>query len=398
MNVPFIIAKRYFFSKSKQNLINVINAIALTVVVVATAALFVVLSAFSGLKSFGLSFTSAFDPDYRVETTTGKILHLDSLALQQLREEEGVLGLYPVLEEKVFLNFKEKSQVAFLKGVDKNYTDTFTIQSSLVSGQWFNADFDELVLGGGIASNLSVGVYDYSSFLTLSAPRRKKTSLLGEAPFVQQEALVSGIFLAAENLDKKYLFSNLSFAQKLLQRKATECSYLEMKVASSFQPEEFHKKAQALLKQDLVLKSKNELNAALYKMLNTENAAVYLIFTLVMIIAFFNVIGALIMMFLDKKPQLNVLYAMGVPPLGIQRIFLYNGLFISAVGGVIGLGLGILLVALQDRFALLYVPATSLPYPVEFHIKNVLIVFFTLSVLGLLASTWATQNMAKKIR
>ena len=174
MNVPFIIAKRYFFSKSKQNLINVINAIALTVVVVATAALFVVLSAFSGLKSFGLSFTSAFDPDYRVETTTGKILHLDSLALQQLREEEGVLGLYPVLEEKVFLNFKEKSQVAFLKGVDKNYTDTFTIQYSLVSGQWFNADFDELVLGGGIASNLSVGVYDYSSFLTLSAPRRKK--------------------------------------------------------------------------------------------------------------------------------------------------------------------------------------------------------------------------------
>ena len=118
MNVPFIIAKRYFFSKSKQNLINVINAIALTVVVVATASLFVVLSAFSGLKSFGLSFTSAFDPDYRVETTTGKILHLDSLALQQLREEEGVLGLYPVLEEKVFLNFKEKSQVAFLKGVD----------------------------------------------------------------------------------------------------------------------------------------------------------------------------------------------------------------------------------------------------------------------------------------
>ena len=230
MECPLYHCQALLLFQEQTNLINVINAIALTVVVVATAALFVVLSLWASLW---VSFTSAFDPDYRVETTTGKILHLDSLVLQQLREEEGVLGLYPVLEEKVFLNFKEKSQVAFLKGVDKNYTDTFAIQSSLVSGQWFNADFDELVLGGGIASNLSVGVYDYSSFLTLSAPRRKKTSLLGEAPFVQQEALVSGIFLAAENLDKKYLFSNLLLRKNFCKEKP-RCSYLEMKVVPLF--------------------------------------------------------------------------------------------------------------------------------------------------------------------
>lgn len=397
MNVSFFIAKRYFLSKSKQNLINVINAIALTVVVVATAALFVVLSAFSGLKSFGLSFTSAFDPDYRIEAFSGKILDVDSLVLEQLRKEKGVLGLYPVLEEKVFLNFKDKSQVAYLKGVDKHYIDQFDVASFLVSGQWFNSDFDELVLGGGIASNLSVGVYDYTSFLTLSAPRRKKTALLGEAPFVQRDALVAGIFLASENLDKKYLFSKISFAQKLLQRSNDECSYLEVKAADSFDPEDFRKTAEALLGQPVIVKSQSQLNAALYKMLNTENAAVYLIFTLVMIIAFFNVIGALIMMFLDKKPQLKVLYAMGITPKKIQQVFFLNGLFISSVGGILGMGLGALLVALQSRFSLLYVPATSLPYPVEFQLKNAVIVFLTLSVLGTIASSWATQNMAKKI-
>ena len=134
----------------------------------------------------------------------------------------------------------------------------------------------------------------------------------------------------------------------------------------------------------------------LYTRCSTQKTQRSILFYPVMIIALLCYWG-FDLMFLTKT-TIKVLYAMGVPPLSIQRIFLYNGLFISAVGGVIGLGLGIFLVALQDRFALLYVPATSLPYPVEFHIKNVLIVFFTLSVLGLLASAWATQNMAKKIR
>ena len=121
MRVAFKIAWRYFFSKSRQTIINRINAIALVVIVVATASLLIVLSAFSGLKDFGLSFSNAFDPDHRVTPVLGKTLTLDSIALNRLHSISEIKDFAPILEEKVFLSFKEKNQVAYLKGVGNDY-------------------------------------------------------------------------------------------------------------------------------------------------------------------------------------------------------------------------------------------------------------------------------------
>ena len=152
-----------------------------------------------------------------------------------------------------------------------------------------------------------------------------------------------------------------------------------------------------ILSQDISVLNRTQLNAALYKMLNTENLAVYLIFSLIIIIALFNVVGALIMMFLDKKPQLKILYTMGLRPKEIQRVFFYLGGLICWVGGGLGVLTGVLLVLIQDYFPLLYVPGTSLPYPVLFELKNFLIVLFTILILGSLTTAWATRNMDKKV-
>ena len=140
-----------------------------------------------------------------------------------------------------------------------------------------------------------------------------------------------------------------------------------------------------------------QLNKALYKMLNTENVAVYLIFSLIIIIALFNVVGALIMMFLDKKPQLSILFAMGLTPKQIQRVFFYLGGLISWVGGGLGFLVGAVLVVLQQAFPFLYIPGTSLPYPVEFDLQNAGLVIITVFGLGAIASAWATRNIDKKI-
>ena len=397
MQVPFFIALRYFFTKSKQSIINLINLVSIGVVIVATASLFIVLSAFSGLKDFGLSFSNSFDPSVRVSASYGKTLLIDSLQLEAINALDEVILASPVLEEKIFLSFNNKNQVAFLKGVEDRYPEVVEIDSLIVSGNWFKNDFDEVIIGGGIANNLSLGVYDYTSFLTLSAPKRKGGIGLGKNPFTKETALVSGIYFANEQLDKKYLFARVELARRLLQRSQGEYTYLEIRTVENPNLDALKASLKKILSQDITVLNRAQLNAALYKMLNTENLAVYLIFSLIIIIALFNVVGSLIMMFLDKKPQLKILFAMGLRPKEIQRVFFYLGGLICWVCGGLGVLIGALLVFIQGYFPLLYVPGTSLPYPVLFELNNFLIVLFTILILGTLTTAWATRNMDKKV-
>jgi len=392
------IASRYFFTRSKQSVINIINYIALSVVLIASAALLIVLSAFTGLKDFGLSFSNVFDPDFRVEAVQGKTLQIDSITLASVKQLDGILAVSGIIEDKVFLNYRDKNHVVYLKGVDSSYQNIIESDRFLSSGSWFSNELDEVVIGGGVAQVLSLGIYDYNDFLVLTVPKRSASATQLKEPFINKTALVSGIYSVSEELDKKYMFSNLSFAQTLFQQKENTYSSLELKLAPDFNRIQLEERLRALLITPLRMRSRTELNAVLFKMLNTEQMAIYLIFTLVIIIALFNVVGALIMMILEKRPQLNVLYALGVLPKEIRLIFFYLGGMISWVGGGLGVLLGTCLVLLQRYFPFLYVPGTNFPYPVRLEFQNVAMVLLLLLVLGGLASAWATAQVGKKIK
>ena len=398
MRFPLYIASRYFFTRSKQSVINIINYIALSVVLIATAALLIVLSAFTGLKDFGLSFSNIFDPDFRVEAVQGKVFEIDSVTLASVKQLDGILAVSGIIEDKVFLNYRDKNHVVYLKGVDSTYQKVIESNRFLSSGAWFSKDLDEVVIGGGVAQVLSLGVYDYNDFLVLTVPKRSASATQLKEPFINKTALVSGIYSVSEELDKKYIFSNLSFARDLFQRKGNVYSSLELKVAPNLNRKQLEEQLRAILKTPIRMRSRTELNAALFKMLNTEQMAIYLIFTLVIIIALFNVVGALIMMILEKRPQLKVLYALGVQPKEIRLIFFYLGGMISWVGGGLGIVLGTTLVLLQRYFPFLYVPGTNFPYPVRLEFQNVAMVLMLLFVLGGLASGWATAQVGKRIK
>jgi len=395
---PLYIASRYFFTRSKQSVINIINYIALSVVLIAAAALLIVLSAFSGLKDFGLSFSNVFDPDFRIEAIQGKVFEIDSVTLTSVKQLDGILAVSGIIEDKVFLNYRDKNHVIYLKGVDSTYQKVIESNRFLSSGAWFSKEFDEVVIGGGVAQVLSLGVYDYNDFLVLTVPKRSASATQLKEPFINKTALVSGIYSVSEELDKKYMFSNLSFARDLFQRKGNVYSSLELKVTPNFNRKQLEEQLRAILKTPIRMRSRTELNAALYKMLNTEQMAIYLIFTLVIIIALFNVVGALIMMILEKRPQLKVLYALGVQPKEIRLIFFYLGGMISWVGGGLGIVLGTTLVLLQRYFPFLYVPGTNFPYPVRLEFQNVAMVLMLLLVLGGFASAWATVQVGKRIK
>jgi lipoprotein-releasing system permease protein len=395
---PLYIASRYFFTRSKQSVINIINYIALSVVLIATAALLIVLSAFTGLKDFGLSFSNVFDPDFRIEAIQGKVFEIDSVTLASVKQLDGILAVSGIIEDKVFLNYRDKNHVVYLKGVDSAYQKVIESNHFLSSGAWFSKELDEVVIGGGVAQVLSLGVYDYNDFLVLTVPKRSASATQLKEPFINKTALVSGIYSISEELDKKYMFSNLSFARDLFQRKGNVYSSLELKVAPNLNRKQLEEQLRAILKTPIRMRSRTELNAALFKMLNTEQMAIYLIFTLVIIIALFNVVGALIMMILEKRPQLKVLYALGVQPKEIRLIFFYLGGMISWVGGGLGIVLGTTLVLLQRYFPFLYVPGTNFPYPVRLEFQNVAMVLMLLLVLGGLASGWATAQVGKRIK
>ena len=398
MRFPLYIASRYFFTRSKQSVINIINYIALSVVLIATAALLIVLSAFTGLKDFGLSFSNIFDPDFRVEAVQGKVFEIDSVTLASVKQLDGILAVSGIIEDKVFLNYRDKNHVVYLKGVDSTYQKVIESKRFLSSGAWFSKELDEVVIGGGVAQVLSLGVYDYNDFLVLTVPKRSASATQLKEPFINKTALVSGIYSVSEELDKKYMFSNLSFARDLFQRKGNVYSSLELKVAPNLNRKQLEEQLRIILKIPIRIRSRTELSAALFKMLNTEQMAIYLIFTLVIIIALFNVVGALIMMILEKRPQLKVLYALGVQPKEIRLIFFYLGGMISWVGGGLGIVLGTTLVLLQRYFPFLYVPGTNFPYPVRLEFQNVAMVLMLLFVLGGLASAWATAQVGKRIK
>ena len=395
MPVVLKIAWRYFFSKSGQTVINRINSIALLVIVVATAALMIVLSAFSGLKDFGLSFSNIFDPDFRVVAKQGKTIRLDSSQIHRLESTDEIKAFSPILEEKVFLSFKEKDQVAYLKGVGPDYLNVIPADSLIAVGEWLIPDSNAIVAGYGIGAGMDLGVYDYGSFLNISIPRKNLKSTLRQNPFYTQQAVTIGLYQISEDIDQKYIFSTLDFARNLLQYPQNVFSSIEIKAAPETSSKDLKKIIQEIMGDSVEIKDRAQLNTALYKMLNTEHLAIYLIFTLVLIIALFNVVGALVMMILDKKPQMTILKAMGITQQQLRQTFFSLGMLIILFGGGIGLALSSIVILIQQWSPFINVPGTSLPYPVQWEIGNLLLVMGTLLFLGSMASAWASHGVKR---
>ena len=396
MSYPFKIAWRYFFSKSNQTVINRINAFAFFMVIVASSTLFIVLSAFSGLKDFSLSFSNTFDPDFEIKPERGSYFIVSNEALNQIEKIPQIYAAAPLVEEKVFLSFKEKSQVAFLKAAPAEYLKVVSIDSLIALGDWISYNGPDVVVGFGIAGNMGLGIYDYNTYLNVIVPKKNKKTLLNKNPFNSAPTIVSGLYQISEDLDKKYIFSSISFGQNLLGLDSNQFSSVVLKTFPGVEKHTLEKKLSGLFKNPIRIISREEQNTALYRMLNLEHLAIYFIFSLVMIIALFNVIGSLIMMILDKKQQLKILLTMGAKTSEIHKIFFLLGMLICSVGGLIGLFLGSLLVIVQFHFPFIFVPGTNLAYPVLFKVKNIVTVFGTLMILGTICTAWATRGLNKK--
>ena len=372
------------------------NMIAVIVISFSTASLFIVLSAFSGLKTFGLSFTNKFDPDFRIKPRSEKKLILSNEQLSKINLIPSIVESSPVLENKVVLNFKGKTMMAVLRGVGQNYSKIVQLDSLLISGSWFNAGYSEVIIGSSISRILNLGVYDYSDLLKITVPRKSNKTTINFDPFKSETALVAGIYSSIDNMSRFYIFSDLDFARKIFQKKLDEFDFIDLKVQGSPDIEDLADEIFKLLDTPVNIESRKELNSAVYKMMNTENIILYFVFSLIVIISLFSLFGSIIIMYLDKKREFFIFHAIGIVPKQIWQIFFFLGCCISWVGSFLGFIMGFIIIIIQKNFPFIYVPSTSLAYPVEIQFENCLAVLLTVFILGSATSLVATAGIRKK--
>ena len=360
------------------------------------------MSGFAGLRDFTLEFTTIIDPDLKAETIIGKSFILDANKEERLNKIEGIANYSKIVEERIIVTFDDNKKGVSIKGVDANFVKINTIDSVLWDGSWLTAKTNQIVVGLGVSNALNIGVLNYGKRVSLYVPKPGKGQITSqEQAFNKVDAINVGVFAINDNINDSHLFSTLDLAQELLNYKENQITNIEFRLTENADENEVKTQIQAILGENITLKNTAQLNDALYKMLNTENLAVYLIFTLVLIIAFFNVVGSLIMMMLDKKKSLNTLFNVGATVKDIRRIFFLQGSLMSVFGGLIGLAVSALLVLFQlygpDNIKIMI--TNDLAYPMSFQAENLVIVFITITVLGVIASKIAsiriTKNMIK---
>ena len=385
------------FSKSSNNAINIITLIATIGVIVGAAALFIVLSVFSGLKNFSLEFIRVSDPDIKISSAKGKSFFFTDEHSNILKDER-ILSFSKVVEEKAFFSYQGKPQIARIKGVDPDYLTVNNIDTAIYVGEWLDPELsNSAVIGNGISASLSLGTYDVIEPLKTYVPKPGKGYINNpNNAFNQINIYPIGVFKLTEDLDKNYVFSHLELAQTLLNYQASQISAIELRLKDDVDKVAMAATLASKLGNEYTIQTREQLNAVFYRMINTENLVSYLVFTLILIIALFNVIGAIVMMILDKKDNLTTLFSLGATLKEIRGVFVLQGFLLSIFGLVVGLGIAIIFVLLQKQFGFIMI-TPSLAYPVEFKLLNVMVVALTIASLGFLAAKIASSRISYKL-
>ena len=390
-------AKRYYWSKSKWNIVNIISRAASFVLIIAVCSFFIVLSVFSGLKSFGENYSNAFEPEIKVSDISSKHFIITDSIYNRVKGVDGVLSLSKILEENVLVQNEEKNDFAYLFGVDRSYSSVVQIDSVITLGKWLNPlskEF-EAVVSFDLADNLNLGMYNYGGGLTVVVPSKKSKNNLFKKTFSSYSYMVSGLFSSNEPDNQKTVFTSITNARRLLKLEKTAVSAIIIKTNNNAPLVSIANEIKKILGNDFSVKTRQELNETYYKMLNAEGLILNLVLGLILIIAMFNTVGAVIILIVEKEKDIKTLYKLGAQKRQINSVFFKHGLYLSYSGGTIGLALGCVIVFVQEQFGLILLSGTNLPYPVVFDLNNFVTVIGWLLIVGLGGSLLSSLALKK---
>ncbi|SHK65357.1 ABC transporter permease [Epilithonimonas mollis] len=385
MKNAFYIASRYLISKKGSTAVTFITWLAAFAMVAAVAAMFIIISVFSGLEEINNQMITNLHADLTIKSKSGKILPEMNKIQSTLRKDTDIVSFSKIIEEKVYLGYKDNGEIAYLRGVDSAYTNVNPIDKNIFYGKYPDFHYsNEVIMENGLDNRLSLPVNSSQDFATVLMPKPGKGIIQQENDiFNKKEIYVSGVFPGNDQLDN-YIIAPIELAQELLDLPKDAAYQIVIKLKNPANSGIVKLSLLKTLGDQIVIKTKSEENAAFWKMINTEKLMIYLIFGLVIFITTFNLAGAITILQLDKKEQAKSLIALGFNMKNLRMIYFFTGLLIVLLGILCGLILGSLICFLQIYTGWIKASET-LAFPVRIDIINYFIVsgiaiFFGLSI------------------
>lgn len=375
-------------------------------IIIGTASLILVLSVFNGFEGLVKSLYTSFYPDVKISPVSGKQIVLTPEQLQKIRSIKGIKALSLVVEEKALLQNKANDadsvdfqSIVYLKGVDSNYTSVTTVADHLLGGNFNTGTEDQplLVLGAGVESAVHVQSESNIRPLAVYMPRKNAVNLDDPLQSLSEEAVnTSGTFIIQQDFDNKYAITNLAFVKRMLGMDANSYSATEIAVMAGTDADDVRDEIKKELGKNYLVQNRFEQNAGLFSVMRIEKWIIYAILSLILVVAAFNMVGALTMLVLEKKQDISVLHALGASRNFIQKIFLSEGLLLAIIGGGAGMLLAFLIGFLQTKYHLIPLEGNTFMinyFPVKMVLSDFLLVAFTVMVIALIAS-WIPARKA----
>ena len=402
MRTSLFIARRYLISKKSHNLINVISIISVVGLTIGTMALIVVLSVFNGFEGVIKSLYGTFNPDLEITATSGKTFHFQEFPTEKIQALPGLKGLAPVVEEDALFKYRSQQFIGTIKGLPPTYKEMSRLDTMLVEGFFVlkEGQSNFAVAGAGVAWYLNLNLNDLRHLLSVFVPKRGNASTFQfETAFNNDLIHPSGIFSIQQEFDEKYVLVPLRFARKLLDY-TDEVTSVEIFTDRASDVDVLQQSIQKIVGGGFAVKNRFQQNEALYKVMRSEKTAIFLILVFILILASFNMIGSISILIVEKLKDIAVLRSMGADKKLTQRIFIFEGMMISLLGGVLGLLLGFILLVLQQEFGLLKLGSGEGfiidAYPVKMKAIEFVFVFLTVQFVGILATWYPVKYLFRK--
>lgn len=392
--MKFLFAWRYFKSKKRTNAVNIISWISITAIGVGAAALIIVLSVFNGFEDLVKGLYGDFYADVKITASQGKVVTLTGEQIAILQKTKGIHSVSLVAEEKALLKNGDNQTTVFVKGVDAHFTEVNNINKHIIRGSFNtgNTENPQIVIGAGIESATAIYIEKPIEKATLYLPNKKSTSFsnLNDA-FNSYNVLATGTFMVQQEFDNKYIFTNIGFMKFMLDMQPDEYSAAEIKLSATSENETntIVETISKILGSNYTIQTRYQQNQSLYTVMKMEKWIIYAILSLILIVAAFNMIGALTMLVLEKQKDIAVLKAIGANNTSIQNIFLSVGLLLATVGGASGILIATFICWSQQKFKILELGGGSFVvdyYPVKMDWLDFVMVISTIFIVAIAAS------------
>ena len=402
--LPIFFAKRYLVSKKNYNVINLISYISIAGVSIGSLALFVVLSVYNGFEDFIKGMYHNFDPDLRISLVEGKVFQVDSLMLRHAAEIPGIDAISLGLEETCLLEYENHQTIARMRGVDSLYNRVTDIDSAVYTG-FYSPNYlggQYACLGNGLAFKLDISL-DFQHPVHVWMPRRDVDQLGLDAmqAFNQRAILPSGVFMLEPEFDSQYFFVPLEFAQDMLDYPKHSASQIDIRLTHEQFSESAAQQLQQLFGAQYKVLNRYQQREMLYKILQSERWAIFLILLFIIIVASFNILASLTMLIIDKQHDISTLRSLGATQHTIRQIFVLEGWLVTVAGALAGLLLGYILVQIQATFGLIEFPGSGhlllKAYPVKPLFTDFLLVLGTVAGVGFVATYFPARIIISRL-